>query len=228
MPTCNILEENIFYFTDTIQDPKGLLESIYKTEEYNIPESVSKWDEWTSSYESPETYVYGKRKIFSTLNNIDPDSQEYSTMSYIFDQILGATRHACSEYKRIKNIDGSIFHYPNFVIRKYNTETAMGPHHDTADGDPFLRFSLVTYLNDDYEGGEIEFPNQGIKIKPKAGSTIIFPSQSPYDHSSNVITKGNKYMTTSFWLNDPKTISSEQFADEVLTTENQFIEEYNV
>ena len=110
----------------------------------------------------------------------------------------------------------------------YNTGLEMGLHHDTSDGDPLLKFSLVTYLNDDYEGGEIEFPNLNIKIKPSAGSTIIFPSTYPYEHTSRKIEKGFKYMTTSFWLNDPSTIDVEKFSHINILKEKEQMEEYNV
>ena len=87
-----------------------------------------------------------------------------------------------------------------FGINRYFKDAEMGPHADQADGNLSLRYSIVTYLNDDYEGGEIEFPNQSIKIKPVAGSSIIFPSSAPYLHRSHKIISGKKYMCPSFWL----------------------------
>ena len=50
------------------------------------------------------------------------------------------------------------------------------------------------YLNDNYEGGEIEFPNQKVKIKPEAGSILIFPSMNPYIHESKPTSKNEKYV----------------------------------
>ena len=38
-----------------------------------------------------------------------------------------------------------------------------------------LRYmTVLVYLNDDFEGGETEFPNLNIKIKPKKGKALIF------------------------------------------------------
>lgn len=39
------------------------------------------------------------------------------------------------------------------------------------------QYSSIIYLNDDYMGGEIFFPQSDTLIKPSAGSTIIFPSE---------------------------------------------------
>jgi hypothetical protein len=42
--------------------------------------------------------------------------------------------------------------------------------------------SVLIYLNDSYEGGEIVFPKQDLKIKPKSGMLIAFPGNSMYPH----------------------------------------------
>ena len=50
------------------------------------------------------------------------------------------------------------------------------------------------YLNDDYEGGEIEFPRlDGYVHKPKVGDIAIFPSNYIYEHASLPIKSGIKY-----------------------------------
>jgi predicted 2-oxoglutarate/Fe(II)-dependent dioxygenase YbiX len=59
--------------------------------------------------------------------------------------------------------------------------------------------SAVLYLNDDYEGGELNFKDQNITIKPEAGSIVIFPSVAPFYHESKEIISGNKYMCPAFW-----------------------------
>ena len=53
--------------------------------------------------------------------------------------------------------------------------------------------SIVGYPNDDYEGGELEFRLQGIKVKPKAGDLYIFPSNFVYPHKSLPVISGTKY-----------------------------------
>jgi hypothetical protein len=52
---------------------------------------------------------------------------------------------------------------------------------------------LVCYLNDNYEGGELSFRLQGLKIKPKAGDMYVFPSNYMYPHVAEKVTSGIKY-----------------------------------
>jgi len=61
--------------------------------------------------------------------------------------------------------------------------------------------SAICYLNDDYEGGELEFVNFGITIKPKKSTLILFPSNYAYTHIAHPVTKGTKYALVT-WLRD--------------------------
>lgn len=54
----------------------------------------------------------------------------------------------------------------------------------------------ITYLNDDYEGGETYFEN-GIVIKPKKGKTVFFDGKR-HKHGVNKIIQGNRYVC-AFW-----------------------------
>jgi predicted 2-oxoglutarate/Fe(II)-dependent dioxygenase YbiX len=64
-----------------------------------------------------------------------------------------------------------------------------------ADHGPYYActVSAVVYLNDDFEGGEIEFVRQGLVIKPKAGDIVMFPSNFVYEHASLEVRSGVKY-----------------------------------
>ena len=60
--------------------------------------------------------------------------------------------------------------------------------------------SLITgsvKLNDDYEGGVLEFPRQGINNKDiPVGKCILFPSQVTHGHTSTKLESGTKYSLT--------------------------------
>ena len=104
----------------------------------------------------------------------------------------------CTErYLAARNLDKNNYNLnlDRVTIKAWNQGQSMGPHFDGQDGNRDLAFSLVSYINDDYEGGEISFPNHNITIKPKAGSLIMFPSQEPYIHEVKPIISGTRYMS---------------------------------
>jgi hypothetical protein len=64
---------------------------------------------------------------------------------------------------------------------------------------PYYDLSGLFYLNDDYEGGELYFPDHGIQFKPKAGSAYFFPGDLNYLHGVTEITSGIRYVCPFFW-----------------------------
>jgi predicted 2-oxoglutarate/Fe(II)-dependent dioxygenase YbiX len=61
--------------------------------------------------------------------------------------------------------------------------------------------SAIVYLNNDYEGGHVEFTNFGVKIKPEPGMLLLFPSNYAYTHIAHPVTDGTKYAIVT-WLHD--------------------------
>lgn len=86
-------------------------------------------------------------------------------------------------------------------------------------------YTITMYLNEDYDGGEIDFrifngneneirvidgelhsadPNYGeipaIAYRPKAGDIIIFPSRVPFYHGVRRVSTGMKYFARMFWM----------------------------
>lgn len=54
-------------------------------------------------------------------------------------------------------------------------------------------FSMLIYLNDDYEGGGLYFKGLNFFYQPRAGDLVIFPSGHVFSHESLPIKQGVKY-----------------------------------
>ena len=72
------------------------------------------------------------------------------------------------------------------------------PHVDTLSSEG-NHIASVYYINDDYSGGEIDFPDHSLKIKPKANSLIIFPGNENYVHGVNKIIDNDRY-SSAMWF----------------------------
>lgn len=58
--------------------------------------------------------------------------------------------------------------------------------------------SLLLYLNDDFEGGEIRFHKFRYQLRPRAGMAVIFPSDHRYLHAAEMVRKGVRYAIVSW------------------------------
>ena len=62
------------------------------------------------------------------------------------------------------------------------------------------QYSVVVYLNDDFEGGETQVWND--IIKPQKGKALVFPSHWTYPHRALPVTKGTKYALVTWYYFD--------------------------
>jgi predicted 2-oxoglutarate/Fe(II)-dependent dioxygenase YbiX len=58
--------------------------------------------------------------------------------------------------------------------------------------------SIIFYINDEFEGGELIFPNLHIQIRPKPGMMVCFPSDQNYLHGVTPIKSGVRYSIVSW------------------------------
>jgi hypothetical protein len=193
-----MLSPEIWYWENTLSFPEHLKTFIDKIdEELESYSRISKWENWTASNDS--NLVYGKTKVInksSLKTTTGSDIIDKKTL-YIANSFIMAFQMCTDRYLAGRGLDKNDYdlNLDRITIKAWNEGQSMGPHFDGQDGNKDLAFSLVAYINDDYEGGEISFPNHNITIKPKAGSLIMFPSQEPYIHEVKPIASGIRYMS---------------------------------
>jgi predicted 2-oxoglutarate/Fe(II)-dependent dioxygenase YbiX len=99
----------------------------------------------------------------------------------------------------VKNIEPTQF-------LKYDIKDKYNEHNDSEDwrDGKITRvvnrdISVLFYLNDDYEGGELEFTKLGLTIKPKKGMMIAFPSYFEFSHRVHPVLSGTRYSLAT-WI----------------------------
>jgi predicted 2-oxoglutarate/Fe(II)-dependent dioxygenase YbiX len=60
-------------------------------------------------------------------------------------------------------------------------------------------WSGLLYLNDEYEGGTLEFPEENFYIKPNPGTFIFFQGSHNLPHRVSKVTKGQRNVIVSFF-----------------------------
>lgn len=184
--------EKISYYKNVISDPQFVIELIERSDEYLTESSkIPKWSEWTASGDVPYTFGYQKRFKEDAENDTDSDVRRIATI------LKMAIEDSSNDYAKRNKVN--IGRLAPISVSKYSTGKSMGPHVDDYGNDEDPNISVVLYLNDDYVGGELFFNKQNVKIKPEAGSIVIFPSVEPYYHESLPVESGIKYMAPGFW-----------------------------
>lgn len=108
----------------------------------------------------------------------------------MLDIINSIFKPAVNEY--MANYGISYQDFETFSILKYGVGQKFTNH---VDDHPnyHRRVSMVYYMNEDYQGGEISFPRFDLTYKPKADELLLFPSGYTYNHSVHPVTSGVRY-----------------------------------
>lgn len=84
-------------------------------------------------------------------------------------------------------------------LSKWQKGSSAGLHFDSHKNYEFLEFASVIYLNENFIGGKLLFPNQKYIYTPKTGDAVIFPcGGSEYLHSVSQVQQGFRY-TIVLW-----------------------------
>lgn len=168
---------------------------------------LRKWDQWS---------------IFGTYTQQKHNADEpaikgprYDREKYMCDEIYAAYSKAISHY--INKYDVKLPHGAALMtssFSKYNPDVesmgnglSMQYHTDfiLSEKDmpgPKFFLTCTTYLNDDYDGGDIIFYIEGedhvFPYKPEAGDICVFPSGLPYFHGVKTIRNGEKFFIRNF------------------------------
>ena len=116
------------------------------------------------------------------------------------DLIKKYSDKALTLHKEIYNLKKPIYTNEGFLTL-WKTGPGTAVHHDNHSGAEMVQLTTIIYLNNDYTGGEIYFPEFDFEHKPKAGQVLIFPAFSKeydYIHGVKDITEKNRY-TLALW-----------------------------
>jgi hypothetical protein len=218
------LHENVYLYSDVLSDPARLVALIEELDEdESVQGVIPEWGFWFSN--SQDGNSFGSKKDFN-LDGLDSlTSERAEDVRWIVSEIRGAIEEIARQFYIDHGDEGDPNISPFAGIMKYRPGCDMGPHFDAQAGDETLKYSIVVYVNDDYEGGELSFiirpydlrnpknahlhPQKDANapenkelvdftIKPKAGQALIFPSTHPYKHQVHTMKSGDKYMFPGF------------------------------
>jgi hypothetical protein len=193
----------VFFKDEAIADGKGKL-GVDRNRIVEIPgfvpsdvaekivEYFKKEDRWG------ETAFNGSRGAPTQPGLVRPS--EFGLSDDVFDIINSKLEDA------IRTVYGKDVTPTSIHAQKWEVGSSANPHSDNSDfdGNPTegfdnLKYVGILYLNNDYEGGDLYFPEHDISIHPNAGSMYLFSGGVENIHGVTEITSGVRYSVVSFW-----------------------------
>jgi hypothetical protein len=116
-------------------------------------------------------------------------------------QLRSLFLQAIAAYKKQHNIQEyqwpTKFNLEPIRMKRYlpDSDERFDEHVEVTNLETARRFLVAfLYLNDEYEGGETEFPQFQIAVKPKQGNMVLFPAMWNWLHKGNPVKKKPKYI----------------------------------
>lgn len=213
----------IFVYTNLFPDHQNLHKIMQRSEDESQGKGVyHKWTDWFifgryCSSRSSKPIIEDIKQSFK--DGIEYDFDLYDQEILLYSRLNEAVIAAISNYVTVNDVplpknsyisDQNIARYNPGVdtgegkAMQYHTDYGIGEWY--WPGEKFL-LTATTYMNDDYEGGELMFSiGSGVfKYKPNAGEIVVFPSGSPlypggepYFHGVGGIRKNSKSLVRMY------------------------------
>jgi Rps23 Pro-64 3,4-dihydroxylase Tpa1-like proline 4-hydroxylase len=152
---------------------------------------VQDWEPWWDDHMPKpfnyKFYIFRHNEILANdyyrKELIEIADSLYGSLDRAFEHYLTLYPWARNSVKSEEKQDG---------ILRYEKDGGHLPAHQDLGVSSRL-ISTVSYLNDNYEGGEIEFRQSNVRIKPSTGDIVFFPSNFLYVHEVMPVTEGTRY-----------------------------------
>jgi hypothetical protein len=202
------LYPKIDVYRNVLENPAELYEVMNKSEKTSEGKYFLKtWDPWAHF----GTYTQ-KKNMAEVSQDVLSDEMFIKEKEFV-EKVEDAYQKVVLDYVKRHNIDlPEGWHFSGCSYSKYNagidnlkTKLTMQYHTDhitsqkDMPGDKFF-ITCTMYINDDYDGGDIEFYIDGALInhKPVAGDILVFPSTQPYYHGVKTINTNEKFFVRNF------------------------------
>jgi hypothetical protein len=124
------------------------------------------------TYSGNDGYDFGVKKVKCT---------EHTIVNLTLDKIPGELESA------------SIAYYPTGSCNAPHADNAIIHDNGIITKDKEWTHTAIIFLNNEFTGGELVYPNQGCVFLPSVGTMIIAPAGADYIHFVNEIKSGERF-----------------------------------
>eukprot|EP00891_Asterochloris_glomerata_P005789 jgi/Astpho2/5789/fgenesh1_pg.00080_%23_48_t len=158
----------------------------------------------------------------SEKSSVRISKQRWLCADDLLQDILLKIRSKCAELTGVVDTQ----RYECLQVARYKSPTGHYAHHHdacvkrdlcTSRSRIFRQFTVLIYLNDDYTGGETDFPELNVRVKPARGKGVLFLNvDSSYGehplsrHAGLPVTSGTKYIANQ-WIDFDASLAAGHF-----------------
>ena len=108
-----------------------------------------------------------------------PADLNYNTLTRVRVTDHEVVKHLAKTYN-LSYSKAFVMHYPSGIgsplhVDNYSIENKVEVTHSWKE-------SVIVFLNENFDGGELIYPNQGLTIKPRTGNMLIAPADLSSPH----------------------------------------------
>ena len=178
-----------------MKDPNILYDYIWTKEELDPYREMYDEDKWQGELVPPEVNR-GDRHVWVIDGNYpDPDKIVQAYTAYLPELVR-------SEFMKSLgygySVDNKLSRYDHQQHYSWHCDASIS-WRNPMNSDWRRIISSITYLNDDYEGGETEYLYYKKRIKPEKGKLLIWPAGMTHCHRGGLVLSGTKYIATGWF-----------------------------
>ncbi len=164
------------------EDCNNLIDKFEENSSLHELESITASDGWHMQFNQIKL---ANHKVFE---------EENKKLRALFLEAIGAYKkeHGIKEHQWPTK-----FNLEPIRMKRYlpDSDERFDEHVEVTNLETARRFLVVLiYLNDDFEGGETDFPQFKVLVKPKQGSMALFPAMWNWLHKGNPVKNKPKYI----------------------------------
>jgi hypothetical protein len=182
----NQIAPGIWVYKNVFENPKKLIKDLDESFGYSWTEAQVGNNDGTSTIS----------KSSRDCSVLTISTSNLNLYKYVEEKMMECLGDYCLEYDVHDKLIGNYWQ-----MLKYGNGQKFDNHSD--DHPAFPRtISITGYLNNDYDGGELEYKNFGLSFCPEAGDVLVFPSNFVYAHRVAPVKSGTRYALVNWFTWD--------------------------
>jgi hypothetical protein len=190
-----------------LDNKKRLTKDIVLYENFLSPEVSAKLVKVLDKHAEVGTITWMPISFYESYSSVLPlDDDEHVIAEGLSPTIFSEIKQGIVDaVASVHDIEPKIVSQIGYHTQKWEPGAFARKHSDNTDEEgnsgafTRSRYAAFLYLNDDFEGGMLQFPEQDISIQPKVGMLAAFDGGFNNMHEVTLITSGVRYTIGSFW-----------------------------